>query len=352
MMGNIFECGSRNMDMVDKFNTSRTNNYDTPKTSKYVTPKTSKYDTRLCCMNNYSVIDHEQSTSEINPNETKPITIEPITNKPITIEPSEIGSITIKPNDIEHCDTQKIFDDVKIISERKSSSDIITVPKKEPKLNITKNNFMHVKSIRPSNLNKKSDIKNGSRNADNDNTSIDVSDTLKLKSHHNNHNHNKYGYKSNQKLSPIIKILLVGNSKSGKTCFKNILTDRYVKHTYKPTNEITRATVTHIYQNARNIIEIYDTPGNVESINNIKDQISDFDCVIFFYHYGTTLNSLEPYDKSIFTSFDDILKLYVCNGHFKDFCQTGSYYMADLTNMNYCVEILKDVVKTLNHEIL
>lgn len=296
--------------------------YKSEHRDKSETPKTSKYDRLCCCMDDYAVVDNEQSTSET-----------------------------------EQFKTPKMINDVKIISvqhqpfvvsrqqasDRKTDTNTNIIIKKEAKLNITNNNFTSIQSIYPNESKKNSDLKN------NVTPSVHDSDASNMKTYRNKYSDNSNDIHNEKKISHTIKILLVGNPKSGKTCFKNILTDRYVKHSYIPTEKINCETATHIYRNMQNIIHFYDTPGNVECISNIQD-VSDFDCVIFFYRYGTTLKSLEQFDKSIFASSENILKLYVCNGHFTEFCQTGSYYMIDLTKMNHCVELLKDIAKILNYE--
>lgn len=155
----------------------------------------------------------------------------------------------------------------------------------------------------------------------------------------------------------LVKILLVGPVCSGKTCFKNILTNNFTDCPYDSTNKFDCAQITHIMDKIKNEVQIWDTPGDLLHLNYLKYHLKYFDCICFIYGYDNNLNSVNVFEKFIAKSLgldNDTswhnnsirpFKVFIYNNERRaDMKKIGTHYIANLKIFNDAASILRDLV--------
>jgi hypothetical protein len=155
----------------------------------------------------------------------------------------------------------------------------------------------------------------------------------------------------------LVKILLVGPARSGKTCFKNVLTNNFTECVYDSSDKFDYVQITHIMDKISNEVQIWDTPGDLLYLNNLKYHLKYFDCICFIYGYDNNLSSVNAFEKFIAQSLDlgnDIswhnnsrrpFKLFIYNNEQRiEMKKIGDHYIANLKLFNDVASILRDLV--------
>jgi small GTP-binding protein len=173
---------------------------------------------------------------------------------------------------------------------------------------------------------------------------------------------------SNQSNQPKkINILLVGPPNSGKTCFINIIMNKYIKNLYEPTLLNEYSFVPFSSNDQKYNIQLLDTPGNIKSLSFFVKELNKTDCVLFIYNDSTNeqnVNNINTFAKNIdliTEKLDKINKINKFNhrsikisvnnkesAQFEQISEQYGFYVADLKKTNNVHKLLGEIIKKIN----